>query len=203
MTLSAAGIAIGLAQQPAQQPGAATNTASRIDPTKSLSSNEVRFVEQALFDGRAEVEIGNMALRQSSNDQVKEFAQRLINDHTSADKKLEQIAKEYGVSEITAPSKTGPAYRSSQERTSMNKTGIDPKTNQPAPGPRAASDPLANMTGKDFDRAFAQQMIRDHQQTITDFEAARSTVMNADLKAFITETLPTLQEHLQHARELK
>src|SRR5262249_14789558 len=144
-----------------------------------------------------------MALRQSSSNQVKEYAQRLINDHNLANRKLEQMAKEYGISEATPTSPTSPAYRSDQERTSMNKTGIDPKTNQPAPGPRAATDPLANLTGKDFDHAFGQQMVRDHEKAITDFEAARRMAMNADLKAFLDTTLPTLQEHLKQARELK
>jgi putative membrane protein len=199
LVLSAATIAAGLAQQPAQT---AKNTANRVDAS-TMNPNEARFVQEALAKGRGDVEMGQMALRPSASPAVKAYAQRLVNDHSAANKKLEQISKEYGIAEVTLPSQTGVAYRSSQERTSMNRTGIDPKTNQPAPGPRSRTARLANMTGPDFDHAFAEQMVRDHQEAIADFEAARSTAMNPDVKAFIDATLPTLREHLSEARSLK
>jgi putative membrane protein len=59
------------------------------------------------------------------------------------------------------------------------------------------------LDGEAFDRAFAQRMVADHKKAVSKFETAKLMAMNSELRAFIDSTLPTLKEHLDHARELK
>lgn len=170
--LSLASVGVALAQQPKQSPTKSPNTAERIGEAKSVSPSESQFVQDALKAGRQEVEMGQMALRQSSSSAVKEYAQRLINDHGAANRKLERFAKEYGIS---APD-SGP-----------NKSIMDRFT---------------NLSGPTFDYEFAQQMVRDHEDAVSKFESAQRTATNPDMRAFIASTLPTLREHLSQARDL-
>jgi putative membrane protein len=191
--LSAACLATALAQ---------VRTASRTDPTRTMSSHEVRFIQETLNNGRQEVVFAQLALKQSSNPDVTGYAQRLINDHDSENKRLEQIANEYGIPEFrTGSLYTSIAYRSSQERTSMNWTGIDPKTHQGVS--RSPFDRLAAKSGADFDRAFAAWITQDHEGEVSKFEIQQKTTTNPDLKGFIDSSLPTLRVHLTQARAIK
>jgi putative membrane protein len=68
----------------------------------SLKPSETRFVEETLNGGRHEVEMARMALTQGADGEVKSFAQRLVNDHSAVNTKLEQIAKANNVSTTAA-----------------------------------------------------------------------------------------------------
>ncbi|RYZ92929.1 MAG: DUF4142 domain-containing protein [Moraxellaceae bacterium] len=52
------------------------------------------FVEEATAAGVAEIETGKLALKKSTAADVKAFAQKLIDDHTAANKALAVIAQE-------------------------------------------------------------------------------------------------------------
>jgi len=170
--LSIASLGIALAQQPKQAPKKVPNTAERIGEVKSATPGESQFVQDALKGGRQEVAMGQMALRQSSSSAVKEYSQRLINDHGAANKRLEEFAKEYGIS---APD-----------------SGAD----------KSIMARFTNLSGPTFDYAFAEQMVRDHEDAVAKFESAQKAVMNPEMRAFIESTLPTLREHLSQARNL-
>jgi putative membrane protein len=45
-------------------------------------------------------------------------------------------------------------------------------------------------------------MVRDHETVIAMFEKAEGEVKDAELKKFITDTLPILKEHLAMAKKL-
>lgn len=57
------------------------------------------------------------------------------------------------------------------------------------------------MTGAAFDRAYMNDMVKDHQTAIRDFQAA-SKIADADVKSFAEKTLPTLQHHLEEAQRI-
>ena len=58
------------------------------------------------------------------------------------------------------------------------------------------------MSGADFDREYTRMMVSDHTKDVSEFEKQSTRGTDADLKAFASKTLPTLQEHLQMARAL-
>ena len=62
---------------------------------------------------------------------------------------------------------------------------------------------LGKKNGDEFDRDFVRNVgIKDHEKDIKTFEHASKDVKDADLKAFVDKTLPTLREHLAMAEKL-
>jgi putative membrane protein len=66
---------------------------------------------------------------------------------------------------------------------------------------KKALEDLRGKSGKEFDTAYAKQMVMDHNEAVTLFTGA-SALPDADLAAFAKKTLPTLKEHQQMAAHL-
>lgn len=141
--------------------------------TTNGTRGDARFVHQAAEGGMLEVELGKLAVQKASNEKVKEFGQRMIDDHTKANDQLKSVAAK---DNITLPSELNARQR-------------------------AMVDRFSKMTGTEFDRAYVRDMVRDHQNDITDFEREANGGTNPDLKNFAGSTLPTLREHLQLAKD--
>jgi putative membrane protein len=185
------------AQAPNQN-SAKKGGSARADSSNQVSSSDTKFIQDALQSGRHEVEVARAAMTRASDAKVKSFAQRLINDHTAANAKLETIARNHQVlvpdqSNSTATDKSG------RERTSVNQTGVDPKTNTPV---GQSEDHLMTLKGADFDKEYARMEIRDHEEAIAKFEAAQKETKLSDLSNFISSTVPTLRSHLMEAKAL-
>jgi putative membrane protein len=72
----------------------------------------------------------------------------------------------------------------------------------PAPDASATAD-LQGKTGADFDRAFVDKMVGDHQATIALFENAAQNASTDEAKSLAQGALPKLREHLQTAQDLQ
>jgi putative membrane protein len=132
------------------------------------------FMMKASEAGMAEVDLAVLAQQKATDSRVKSYAATLQKDHTAANASLKQIATKQSVTLPTMAPSSATATKSQFEK----------------------------LSGAAFDRAYVDQMVRDHQQAVELFEqAAKST--NADVKAFAEKTLPTLREHLQKAQDLK
>jgi putative membrane protein len=138
------------------------------------ASNQDSFWNEAAQSGMAEVMLGNLALQKSQNEQVRNFAQQMVTDHTAANEELKSLA---ATKSITLA------------------TDVDPKH-------RGALDKLNGMSGTDFDKAYMKQMVKDHEAAVKLFQRQADRGGDADVKAFATKTLPTLQNHLQMARSM-
>lgn len=136
-----------------------------------LSASDRQFVNHAAEGGLAEVELGQLALRKSSSQQVKSFAQRMVTDHSSANDKLLACAQRLN---MTLPN-----------RVSAEDMALKTK--------------LQGLSGSRFDRAYMDAMVKDHQQDIAQFQREASQGQNPQVKQFADKTLPTLQEHLRMA----
>ena len=125
--------------------------------------------------GMAEVEISRLALTRASSDAVKQYAQKMIDDHTAANAELMQIASSKGITLPTAP---------------------DAKM-------RAMMAKMQNLSGAAFDREYVMNAgHKDHQKMEKLFRDESTRGRDADLKAFATKTLPVVRQHLQMARDL-
>jgi predicted outer membrane protein len=62
-----------------------------------IASDDKHFVMKAAESGMEEVEMGQLALRQASSEEVKQFAQRMIDDHSKANSELMQLAQRKGI----------------------------------------------------------------------------------------------------------
>ncbi|HUQ09922.1 MAG TPA: DUF4142 domain-containing protein [Steroidobacteraceae bacterium] len=131
------------------------------------------FVKKAAQDGMMEVEAGKAALSKSSDESVRSFAQRMVDDHGKANEELSSIAKAKG---IDVPKE------------------LDAEHQQMV-------DALSAKSGNEFDREYSKHMNMDHTKAIALFEAA-SKSSDADLAGFAKKTLPTLKQHKQMAEKL-
>lgn len=137
------------------------------------SSADNKFAREAATGGMEEVELGKIAVRNASNEKVKAFGQRMVDDHSKANDQLMMVASK---NNITLP------------------TSLDSKQ-------KSEVDRLSALSGAGFDRAYMRDMVKDHEKDIAGFQKESSSGMNPDLKNFATTTLPILQMHLQMAKD--
>jgi putative membrane protein len=142
--------------------------------TASVSSQDQKFITATAMDGMMEVELGRLATQKGMSDSVKQFGQRMVDDHSLANTELMQLANSKG---ITLP------------------TALDTKH-------RNEIDKFSKLSGAEFDRAYAKAMLKDHEKAVSNFQKESTRAGDVDLKAFASKTLPTLQDHLQMARAL-
>jgi putative membrane protein len=152
---------------------AATTTDKSSDKSK-LSSGDQKFVTEALKHGMAEVELGKLASEKASNDAVKQFGQKMAEDHGKAGDELKKIAQDKGVRPPTA---------------------MDDKH-------KKLHDRLAKLSGAQFDRAYMDEMVKDHRSDVKEFQKQAKSAKDEDVKAFAAKTLPTLQDHLKQAESV-
>lgn len=122
----------------------------------------------------AEVELGKLATQKASSDAVKQFGQKMVDDHTKANGQLKEIASKENIS---IPDSLDPKHRSRIEK-------------------------LSKLSGPDFDKAYAKDQVKDHQKDVSEFKSEAENGSNPNIKQFASSTLPTLQEHLSMAKDL-
>lgn len=137
-------------------------------------NHDTMFMRHAAAANLAEIQAGRIALDKASSAQVKQLAQRIIDDHTKANDQLTSIAQR---KQVTLPS-------------------------APMPMQKQEADHLKTLSGASFDRAYAQAMVKDHRKAIKMFGMESQNGTDADLKQFASATLPALKEHMQMAEQI-
>lgn len=181
VALAAAGVAFNanaatsLTNTPANaaQATAPANTAhANATTSQSLSADDRHFATRAAEAGMGEVELGKLAEQKAENKQVKQFGARMVHDHSQANDRLKQIA---ATGNMTLPMRL---------ETSAQKD----------------LDKLTKLSGEQFDRAYISKQVSGHEKLIKEFKKEAQSGKDADLRAFASNTLPTLEEHLQLAK---
>jgi len=135
-------------RSPAAQPASATdsakpstamgsNNATAMATSASVSRGDRKFMERAAQGGMAEVQLGKLAAEKALSPEVKQFGQRMVDDHGKANDRLKQLATTKGVNLPTE------LDRSTQRE----------------------MDKLAKLSGADFDREYMKHMVSDHRRT--------------------------------------
>ena len=143
--------------------------------TATNPANTSSFVSEATQGGMAEVQLAGLAIARSQNPEIKNFAQRMIDDHSKANDELRPIA--------------------------ASKSIILPK--EPGANEKALSDKLSKLSGAEFDKEYVKAMVEDHEKDVKAFQTQAQNGTDAEIKAFAAKTLPTLQEHLQMIQNIK
>jgi putative membrane protein len=160
-------------QQTGSDRGHAAGTAGSADQPM-IGQSDHNFMMKAAQGGMMEVQLAQMAQQKAASDEVKQYAQRLEQDHTKANEKLKQIAEDRRVS---LPTDLG---KHQQEISKFE-----------------------NLSGEAFDRAYIQMQVKHHKKDISEFRKQSNRGMDTDLKEFASATLPTLEQHLQAAQQLQ
>jgi putative membrane protein len=131
---------------------------------------------QKLHDGnQLEIQMGRLALDKGSTRAMRDYARALVTDHTFAERQLDEYLRRRGT-DITALGST---------------TNADPE-----------HELLATKSGPDFDRAFAQQMVRDHQRMLDLLESARVETPDDELRMLYDRLTKTARAHRRGAEDL-
>ncbi|WP_070884125.1 DUF4142 domain-containing protein [Pseudomonas sp. D1-3] len=137
-----------------------------------VSAND--FAEEASAKGIAEIETSKLALEKGSHAEVKKFAQTMIDDHTRANDELKALAEKKNL-------------QVSDDAELMNK---------------AKAMILQVRDGENFDKAYANNQVVAHEQTIELYQKAAASD-DAEVSAWAKKTLPKLEHHLEMAKELQ
>ena len=62
---------------------------------------------------------------------------------------------------------------------------------------------MDKMDDATFDKDYMDQMVKDHEKDVAEFEAIAKDGSDADVKAWANKTLPTLKKHLEMAKEIQ
>jgi len=139
----------------------------------NLSAADKHFVNEAAEGGIAEVELGQLATNKASNQKVKDFGQKMVDDHGKANDQLKDCASKLGISLPDHPSAMQEAEKAK----------------------------LSAYSGAHFDKAYMAGMLKDHRADIAAFKKEAAGGQNPEIKQFAKSTLPTLEEHLRLAEE--
>ena len=168
---SSLGMVAGAAAQTSNDTMASGNSASS---SGKLAPADRQFIKKAAEGGLAEVQLGQLATEKADSQDVKQFGQRMVDDHTKANDQLKQVASQKGV---TVPDKLSPKDAATKAR-------------------------LEKLSGKAFDRAYMRDMEMDHTKDVSEFRLESKNAKDPDVKNFASQTLPTLQDHLKEAKSI-
>jgi putative membrane protein len=165
--------AIALIGWPAMaQTSAPSAPSARAATPQKANKLDQQFLNKAIQGDLAEVKIGSLAQEKGQSAEVKQFGKMLEQDHSAHLQKAEQTAEELGINVSTEP---------------------DAKS-------KATYDKLSTLSGVKFDEELAKAMVIDHKQALATYKL--QSKRKGPLADFATETLPTLQEHLETAKSL-
>jgi putative membrane protein len=138
------------------------------------SPTDRMFVTKAMQGNMAEVQLGQLTLQKSNNEQVKEFAQRMIDDHTKLNDQMKPVAQQLGV---TVP-------------------------NEVAKNDRKTMAKLQALSGSAYDQAYIRDMVKDHKQDLSEFQMEASSGQDQTVKDAATQGSKVIAQHLQMAQQL-
>jgi putative membrane protein len=144
------------------------------DKFEGKTKRDAEFVYEVVSTNYGEIKMAELANQKSRSEELKRIATRLTTDHTTALNELKTLAQ---AKAISVP---------------VGETD----------GARRKLENLAEET-EDFDEEWCKEMLNLHEKSIEKFEDRVENTEDAELKAFITKTLPVLKEHYQHLKALK
>lgn len=153
--------------------GNAVNTVANAI-SNATTTKPADFMNEAAQGGATEVELGKLAVQKAKDPQVKKFGQMMIDDHTKAGADLKALAAKKN---LTLPTGLG-SHQSTVDR-------------------------LKGLTGADFDKAYVDDMVDDHEDDVAAFQKEADNSSDPDVKAFAAKVLPVVKKHLDAIKAIK
>lgn len=140
-----------------------------------LSDSEKQLLQNIADADKAEIEMGQLAQSNGSSQKVKDFGQKLVDDHTQNNQQLQQLAQQKGV------------QLSDEEK----------------PAEQSTKSKLENVKGAQFDKAFMQHEKDDHAKLLSQLKQQQDQIQDPDMKSFVGQTISAVQQHLDAAEGSK
>lgn len=136
--------------------------------------DKTTFVNMATSSNMLEIQSSEMALQRASSEEVKAFANQMIQDHTKASAEMAAV---------------------------LQKKGMAPPTELDAKHKQMLQELADNKSN--FDQAYVELQRGAHEEAVGLFTSYGANPDDQDLGAFAQKTLPTLQMHLDHVTKLQ
>ncbi len=143
-------------------------------PPGGTSPQDMVFVKTALEGGMAEIQLGQVALQKSNDANVKQFAQKMVDDHTKMGDQMKLLAQQIGVKVPDGPSKKD----------------------------KAIIAKLQELNGDEFDKAYMKDMVKDHKTDLNDFKIEATSGSNPVVMNAATQGSQIISQHLQMAEQI-
>jgi putative membrane protein len=158
------------------QPANTTATTGRSAASGTVSRADKKLMVEMAQANLAEIEAAHIAQSKTQNDQVRNFAQQMIDDHTRALQDLQQLAQAKGV---TLPTEADSKHKKMGQK-------------------------MRAMSGASFDRRYmAQSGVSDHKKTDSLLRRVQSRASDPDLKALAARLQPVVEQHLNSVQQLQ
>ena len=151
-----------------------SQSANQKPAASGIAAADQAFVKEAATGGMAEVDLGQLAASKAADADVKQFGQRMVDDHGKANEGLKSWASSKGV---TLPAELDAKHKAEHAR-------------------------LDKLSGAAFDKAYMTSMVADHNKDVAEFQKQAKAATDPDLKGWVTKTLPTLEDHQKSAKEI-
>ena len=140
-----------------------------------VSAQDKMFMQMAEFSNIAEIKTSQVALKKATKPALKDFGKKMIDDHTTAEDELKQLASSKSVK----------------------------LKNDTSPENKAALAKLMKLNGAAFDSSYSKVQKDGHDKTIAAFQKEISSGKDADVKAYAQKYLPAIQEHDKMITDMK
>jgi len=139
---------------------------------RGMPKDAKAFLQDAIEGNSAEIALAQVAERKAQSSEIRQYAQMIRKDHEQANQQLQPIAQAHGVS-------------ASQTLDSKHQKKLDR---------------MQKLSGTEFDKEYATEMLKDHQKDIARYEHASQNLKENDIRQYAQTTLPKLRQHLLHAQ---
>jgi putative membrane protein len=157
------------AANPAQPNGMQNGQMGQMAPPDGgTQMQDKMFLQKASEGGMAEVQLGKLAAEKGNSSEVKQFGQKMVEDHTRLNEQLKPIADTFGVS--------APKH--------LNKAD------------QAEYDKLSGLSGDAFDQEYITDMVKDHRKDLHEFRREETATSNPELKQAVGQAEQVISQHL-------
>jgi putative membrane protein len=136
---------------------------------------EQEFMIKTAEANLSEIDMARIAMQKTQNDDVKDFANMIQSDHTSALEDLTDLMQDKGMS----------------------------PPNVLSPDAKADIEKMTALSGPEMDREFVNSMVADHQKAIEMFRDQVNIAQSPDVRKYADDLLPKLEMHLEKAQKLQ
>jgi putative membrane protein len=153
---------------------AATLFLSHMAVAADLKHDDAEYLKKTSQGLMAEVEMGKMAEKQASDERVKQFGKRMVDDHGKDLQNLKQLAEQKHVALPASPDKDQ----------------------------RKEAEKLAKMSGADFDKEYVKYEAKDHKDDVKENGKTMKKADDADVKKFASAEYETVSQHKKMVDDL-
>jgi putative membrane protein len=139
-----------------------------------VTASDKHFMAEAMEGDMAEIQLAQLAQQKASSAEVKQFAQRMIDDHTKLDAQMKPMAQQFGVE---APTDLSAKHKAVQTK-------------------------LQGMSGDQFDREYMKAMVSDHREDDQAFLREENGAKDPTLKNAVSQAEPIIADHLRMAQDI-